>query len=368
MDENNLRKAAVLVSALDRDTATQLLRQLRPSQAARVRLAADQLSDVSASERQKVLNEFMHRGAAVGPPAAGALPATGDVALDESLAQKLAASAPTVDAGPLANHAKHSAPCADPCDALHHADGAALAPLLAGEHPQTIAVVLSRMSATSAAEVLTRLHPRLQATVARRLLDLDEADPEILQEIERELESTLREKLHSVQRRHAGAQTLQKIIHAAPTNDRDRLLENLRKYDMQLHQDVPRDSSTSRDDQRRRVPVNRQADFEPTKAPSLLVKPLSGEESSSWDLSRVAELADDALRHVLKQMDPEVALLALIGANQAVVDRVMTQFPAPLANHLQRQLTEIAPTHLRDVELARKEMVARAAHVAETAV
>ena len=77
---------------------------------------------------------------------------------------------------------------------------------------------------------------------------------------------------------------------------------------------------------------------------------------------------DDALRHVLKQMDPEVALLALIGANQAVVDRVMTQFPAPLANHLQRQLTEIAPTHLRDVELARKEMVVRAAHVAETAV
>ena len=44
-------------------------------------------------------------------------------------------------------------------EVLHHADGAALAPLLAGEHPQTIAVVLSRLPVESAAEVLLRLHP-----------------------------------------------------------------------------------------------------------------------------------------------------------------------------------------------------------------
>ena len=69
-------------------------------------------------------------------------------------------------------------------------------------------------------------------------MDLDEADAEILQEIESELESTLQRSLQSARRRHAGVQALQKIIHAAPANDQDRLIANFKKFDLPFN-DTP---------------------------------------------------------------------------------------------------------------------------------
>ena len=389
MHKKNLRKAAVLVATLDRDTAAKILRQLRPSQAAQVRLAADQLTDISPAERRQVLNEFLQSGGTQAATAPITRPADTGVELDPSLARKLSPAVAAEDPARFVEPPNSSAPGEDLN--LHDADGTALAPLLAGEHPQTIALVLSRLSANTAADVLTRLHPPLQATVARRLLDLDEADPEILHEVEHELSETLRTRLQTAQRRQVGAETLCKILQAATEHDRDQLLRNLRQHEL------PRDDNPSQQSQPTAAssavhgepPLRVKAqDPDPsrmlpqrdtTTQPATLAHDENRGRSMkaptesrpnhepNWDFSRVADLADDALRRVMKRIDPDVARLALIGANQGLVDRVLTLFPDPLAKQLQRELTELAPTHLRDVELAQKEVAAVAAHVVETA-
>lgn len=372
MDEKKLRKAAVLVSNLDRDTAAQILRQLRPSQAARVRMAADQLPEVSEIERQTVLKEFLQKGTAAPAPDVPV-----GVELDGSMVQKLQ----KVVSGESAISVEKQKVVASVAEAefevLHHADGAALAPLLAGEHPQTIAVVLSRLPVDSAAEVLLRLHPQLQATVAKRLLDLDETDVEILQEIEKELETTLQRSLRSARRRHAGVQALQKIIQAAPAVDQDRLISNFKKFDLALNDTLDGEGDKFSAAEQFHVssshPKSGKSDFSfdlavlqppgPSKAPQP-----GTEKIRHWEFSRVAELADDALCRVLKEIGPEVARLALIGANQSLIDRVLSQLPDSEAERLQQQLTEIPPTHLRDVELAQKQMASVAAHVGQSAV
>ena len=371
MDEKKLRKAAVLVSNLDRDTAAQILRQLRPSQAARVRMAADQLPEVSEIERQTVLKEFLQKGTA----APSDVPV--GVELDGSLVQKLQKAVSDESAISGEKQKVVASVAEDEFEVLHHADGAALAPLLAGEHPQTIAVVLSRLPVDSAAEVLLRLHPQLQATVAKRLLDLDETDVEILQEIEKELETTLQKSLRSARRRHAGVQALQKIIHAAPAVDQDRLISNFKKFDLSLNDTPDADGDKPSAAEHFHVSSSHPKSGKPGFSLDLSALEPSGpseapqpgtERIRHWEFSQVTELADDALYRVLKEIGPEVARLALIGANQSFIDRVLSQLPHSKAERLQQQLIEIPPTHLRDVELAQKQMASVAAHVSQSAV
>src|SRR6478735_4272486 len=55
----SLRKAAVLISALDEREADALLQQMSAEDAAKVRSALVELQDVAADEQQQVLAEFL---------------------------------------------------------------------------------------------------------------------------------------------------------------------------------------------------------------------------------------------------------------------------------------------------------------------
>ena len=425
MDEKNLRKAAVLVSTLDRETAEKLLRQLNSSQADQVRTAADQLANVSPAEQRRVLDEFLRSGSMV----AGQIATTSNpednfegVDMDASLAVKL--STPSSNA----SLASFSATEIDELDvraphegkndnSLYNARGENLAPLLGGEHPQSIAVVLSRLPVDTAADTLTRLHPALQANVARRLLDLDEAIPEVLFDVETELASTLQEKLAKTRRRETSAQNFCRILQAAPELERLKLLQILPEVASHIPQmdtttEQPTTSSTlptvsmtedncpntitpgqnerhthssTREEPTQPEPRNHSLpaqpkipqrglplhpvsmvahldDAPPSPSPDLPTSP-----PTTWNFLEVTNLKDDILRRVIQHIDPDVARLALIGANEAFVKRVIDLFPKSVSRQLRRQLTELDPIHLRDVELAQQEMAKIAAGLLEAA-
>src|SRR5438477_9836622 len=68
----SLRKAAVLVSALDEPTADAILQQMSPEDAAKVRRALIELDEIPADEQQQVLADFLRQQGAPAPPDASA--------------------------------------------------------------------------------------------------------------------------------------------------------------------------------------------------------------------------------------------------------------------------------------------------------
>jgi hypothetical protein len=58
---------------------------------------------------------------------------------------------------------------------------------LAREHPQTLALIMARMPAAQAADIISGLPVDLRAEVARRMGDLSDADAEVVSEINRDL-------------------------------------------------------------------------------------------------------------------------------------------------------------------------------------
>ncbi len=202
----NVRKAAILLASLDDVHAAALLRQMSPAQAHVLRQAVESLGELDAAEQQGVIEEFFR----VGP-----LVPEADVAgieLNAPLPPSLA---------PASRDSQTDIPgTSTPFRFLHEAPPEKLVPFLEREHPQTIAVVVSQLPADRAAEVLAHLPAPLQIDVARRLVHLEETDPDVLREVERGLESWLCSQVRGEGRQTAGVKALANIL-APPTRRRD---------------------------------------------------------------------------------------------------------------------------------------------------
>src|SRR5262245_8745047 len=173
-----LRKAAVLISALDDRTADVLLEQMGPQQAALVRSALVALDDVPPAEQQAVLADFL-RQQRRPDPAAGAD--------DVSLELNAAAESVGGDVGSSAAVKDSAAPLAFLRDvAPQH-----LARILRTEQSQAIAVVIANLSAQHAADVLELLPSAAATDALSRMAWLDELTPEVAADLARSLREQL---------------------------------------------------------------------------------------------------------------------------------------------------------------------------------
>lgn len=313
--ENNLRRAAILVASLEGPAADRVLEQLPAEDAARVRRMMVELNEIDHAEQQRVIGEFVRARPAASSASRSAASAVGGVELEAGLARRLsldgyaAAAAP---ANPLPRHFRF----------LHEAQSETISPVLSGEHPQTIAIVVSHLPDDRAAALLATLEGELQTDVIRRLVSLDQADPEILREVERGLETRMLEQARVDRRREAGLSCVARMLEAAAPSVRRTILANLAANDRRLAARL--------------------------RPPALHFD----------DLQR---LDDESLAAVLAAAEPEVTRLALAGADPALVDRVLAQLPPAEARKVRRLIERLGPTRLSDVEEAQAEL-ARIAH------
>ena len=314
---NGLRKAAILVAALDRPAADRVLDRMDPAQAQQVRQMTMELLDrIDPEEQRQVVDEFLR----VRPMVPQKQPP--GIELDGGLARKLLLRSSRFSPDePLPSDASGS----PPFRFLHDAEGERLATLLAGERPQTIALVLSHLPAKQAGTVLVRLSPALQVDVIRRLVDLEETAPDILQEVERALESRFSEQMLRQRRRVAGVSAVAGILEASDGPVGAQILTNLASGDRQL------------------------------------AERLSPPRLAFADLAR---LDDATLSAIFRAAEPELAILALVGAPPELIDRVLARFPAAEAGPIRNQLNHLGPIRLSDVEEARRRIAELAQRLA----
>jgi flagellar motor switch protein FliG len=311
-----IRKAAILVASLDRATADAMLKRLDPEQARRVRQAVVDLGRIDSREQRGVIEQFVRSGSAppeTYPPG---------VELDDSLARKLA----TPPARLAPGQPPPSVPAGSrPFRFLQEAEGEKLARVLAGERPQTIALVLSHLPCEQAGGVLCRLPARLQVDVIYRLVNLEETDPQILQEVEGALQSRLSQQVHMQRRRVAGLEAVAGILEASGNHVAEQILEGLAGYDPSLAEKLSRPALTFED---------------------------------------LAELDAAALAAIFREAEPELAMTALVGAPPELIDRIVGGLAAPEAKTVRHRLDHPGPIRLSDVEGARQQLAQLARRLA----
>ncbi len=333
---HDIRKAAILVGHLDRQGAEALLDQLPRAMAVEVRQAIVDLGPVEPDELHAVLSEFHASTAPEQPAPSGGLPELPGIELEGMLAEQIS-TAPTATPEPAPLHAPQAMAC-ERFQFLHDADDDAIAKLIAGEHPQTIAVVAAHLDHQHACRVLLRLPQMLQADVLRRLANLDESDPESLLEVERELEAKLRQETHYHSRRQAGLSAVSEILKAAEPEGRRILLSSLRRRDNLLAEKLTG-----------LAPVT------PEPSAPAPREPVRFEELARW--------SDHDLATVLREAHPELVVLAMAEAGEMFAARAARLAPPATATALAQGFALLGPIRLSDISDAQHQIARLAQHL-----
>ncbi|HQU42558.1 MAG: hypothetical protein B7Z73_06875 [Planctomycetia bacterium 21-64-5] len=306
--DERLRRAAILIASLDDAVADQLLEQLPAEEAARLRRTVVELHGIAPGEERQVIGDFLRRPAA---------PAHPGVELDAGLARRL-----SQDHRPAQTDQGDST---KPFRFLHDAHGEKLTPFIAGERPQTIAVVISHLPDDRAAAVLATLEGELQAEVIQRLIDLDQADPEIVREVERGLESRMLEQAVTERRQESGLQSVARILDAARPALRRAIMTNLARHDRPLAQRL---------------------------------------RPQRFEFDDLRGVDDATLATILAAAGSELARLALAGADEELVERILGPLTPLEAKKMRRMIENLGPVRLSDVEEAQREVARIACQLA----
>jgi flagellar motor switch protein FliG len=338
----SLRNAAVLVTCLDEADASGLLAVLGPLPARRIREAVSTLGTVSSSERERVMRAFLlgreFAAASTNAQWTEAAPA-GGVELDEGLARRMAlASGEDLNANPLA---QKSAP-PPPFAFLLETEADVVAPFLARESPQTVAVVLSYLRRSQAAELLRRLDPPLQTQVLRRLARLDDIDPSSIDVVAEELQAWLARQSDAVHEPGKIDGVLRDMLAGRRAHDRAGVIADLQR-------EAGRTSPASLRKDQVCAPKN-----EVPPLPFSHVECRPREPQPRLEFDDLADLSDDDLLRTIQSAPRDVLILALLGADEELVRRITRSVSRREARQIKRGLRIEGPTRLGDIETAQR--------------
>ena len=349
-----IRRAAILVASIDEALAEQMLDSLPPSEATKILAEVDRLGEIDLDEQRDVLDEFRRAGRRDNEPASAVeftYSAPQPVAIEQPAAPEASAATPADDAAAAA-------------------EAALIAELLSAEHPQTIAVALSRMAHDQGAAVFAVLAPAMQGEVLERLANLQITDESAVTDLEAELHQRIELQRQRRTRAAAGAEMARRIVAKTAQAQRDTLLARISPHDAQ-HSVKPTESVPAMLSEQQTLELQaaiQQArelvaaqeeyldeehhsfeawtegpandDDDRTLAPALL-------EDRSRDLER---LSDAALLRALQAADERTVQLALACSSERFLRRVAAKLPRAAAARLRMAVRSIGPTRLSTCE------------------
>lgn len=304
-----LEKAAILLLSLGSDLSARVLKHgFDDQEIERITYAISNLSRVAPETREAVLSEFNELNQA------RQYIVTGGVHYARELLEKAVGPAKADEIiKKLTTIGKIL-----PFNALRKANPKLLVASLQEEHPQTIALILAYLLPDQAAGILAELPPELQLDVARRLATMERASGEMVEEIERVLESKLSTVLTEDRTRPGGVELLASILNATDRATEKAILEQLDREDPSLAEEVRRLMFVFED---------------------------------------IVKLDDVFIQRILREVNPKDLAVALRGANEEVRQRIYRNLSQRAAQMLKDEIEYMGPVRLRDVEQAQQRIV-----------
>ena len=205
-----------------------------------------------------------------------------------------------------------------PFDFMRHTDATQVLGFIQGEHPQTVALILSYLTPEQAAAIMGGLPANMQWDVTRRIATMDRITPEVLREVERVLERKLSSVLGQDFTVAGGVDAVVDIINRVDRGTERNIMETLEEKDPDLAEEI-----------KRRLFV-----FED-----------------------IIGLDDRSLQRVLREVDVKDLSLALKGATEELRQKFFKNMSKRAAEMLNEDMQFMGPVRVRDVEESQQKVV-----------
>lgn len=292
--------------SLPPEVSAQLFKELGPQEVQDITFEISKLPQISTEVKNQVIDEFLQNSKGGGGP------------LEAMAAGHSAPSVNTFSMGGGHTMGGTTSFANRPLGFLRRVAARDLIHLIRKEHPQTIAVVLSYLETHQASAVLGELNPSVQTEVARRLAELEKISPEVVQELERILESRLHNALEEgFQSQVDGKETLLEILNQADRSTEEKILSGLTQKNPHLVTDLK----------------TKLCDFE--------------------DLNNID---DGSLQQVLRLTDFRDLVMALKGANRELGDRVYRFLSPEVSKALRDDVESLGQAPWDEVKAAQRQI------------
>ncbi|MEA1015944.1 flagellar motor switch protein FliG [Sphingomonas sp. LY54] len=307
--------AAILLMVLSDEEASELLGRLEPAEVQQLGAAMFSVSDVTEPQVNQVFDQFISRArqtTSIGFGSAGRIRSVMESALGPDRAENiLARITPATRSRAL--------------DDLRWMDPKTIAGLIAQEHPQVAALVLSHLDAPIAAEVLELLPAAMQGDVIYRVATLDSVTAEALEDLERILvREVARSSAPSTSR--GGATEAAKIMNNMVPGSDQRIIRNIAKLDKNVAQTI---------------------------------------QDEMFVFDNLIDMDDKNLGLLMRSIDTSILVVALKGADDKLKERIFGCMSTRAADTIRDEMEERGPMRLVEVLDAQKEVLAVARRLAE---
>jgi flagellar motor switch protein FliG len=258
-----------------------------------------------------------------------------------------------------------------------------LAKHLQREHPQIVAVVLAHLPPKRAADLLQHFDESMQVDVLKRVATLDATDPEVLRDVERELEMLLSDEMQAAKNRSEGLSAVRAILNAAGAKGPE-LLQHVAQHDDALMRQLIAEGQDASSQPQRRPPAH--VAKKPTRSPTPVAPPTSPTlpttsakppskptsppktAASTPNFNDLVGLDDEDFARLLQVADTQWTLLALAGASDEMMARITKRMGNREARLLRNRLQNLGPLRLDDIQQAQQRLAQLAARLADEGV
>ena len=304
------RKAALLLVALGQDRAARVVQALNEDEVERVMVEIANLGPVEEPVINEVMKDFIAQARQVRIPQGGVEVAKGLLSNALGSTAKAEAVMSKIGGTPVGSHFR----------ALTALDSAMAASVLAREHPQTIALVLSKLPPDRSLAMLRELPDAIRGDVAFRIATLSPPSPETLRAVET-----------GIERRILSAAVSQRL--RGDSDPIKPLVEILVRADAETERTV----------------LGRIDELDPALAQDI--------RQRLFTIEDLVKLEDKALQLLLRQVDTKELAMALKGTSEGVKEKILTNLSERAGENLKEEMELLGPQRLSDVEKARKEVV-----------
>lgn len=303
-----VQKAAILLIALGPEKSASIFKHLKEEEIEELTLEIANTRSISPQTKEDVLNEFYQVCLAQQYIAEGGIAYAKELlekALGEEKAQgvisKLTASLQV-----------------RPFEFVRKTDPSQLLNFIQDEHPQTIAMILSYLSAGQAAVIIGSLVPEKQADVAKRIAMMDRTSPDVIKEVERVLERKLSALVNQDYTIVGGVDAIVNILNTVDRGTEKHIMENLEIEEPELADEIRKKMFVFED---------------------------------------ILMLDDRSIQRVLREVENSELAVALKGANEDVQNAIFNNMSSRLSAMIREDMEYMGPVRMKDVEEAQQKIV-----------
>ena len=305
------QRAAVLMLLLGEEQAANIIRFLSPKEVQGLGAAMVQVAELSQEAVNAVLDEFLaeiKRQTNLGLGTSDYVDKVFRRALgDDKAASVLGRINPGHGSKGL--------------EILTWMDARSIADMIQAEHPQVLAIILSVLETSVAAEVLNFLPPDSRAEIMQRVASLEQVQPSAMDELEAIMKKQFSTNSSSKSSSLGGVKADANILNQTKTALEAAVMSGLREIDPDLMQQI---------------------------------------QDNMFTFENLVGVDNKGIAKIMANVEPDLMMKALKGASEAVKEKFLGSMSERARGMFRDDMEALPPMRLSDVETAQK-MVMRAA-------